>query len=83
MTADNMRTIRASEIGTFLYCKRAWMYRIQGAQSENMAEMAYGKNIHIQHGRAVLAAGCLRYLAYGLMLASLMLAVVYFTIQII
>lgn len=78
-----MRTIKASEIGTFLYCQRAWMYRNNGAQSENMAVMALGNDIHIQHGRVVLAAGCLRYVAYGLMLASLLLAVVYFTNQII
>lgn len=78
-----MRTIRASEIGTFLFCQRAWMYQIQGAQSENIAEMALGKDMHVSHGRAVFAAGCLRYLASGLMLASLLLAVVYFTKQIL
>lgn len=78
-----MRTIRASEISTFLFCQRAWMYGNQGVRSENMVKMALGTEIHVEHGRAVMAAGLLRFLAFGLLLAALILAAIHFTIQII
>jgi CRISPR/Cas system-associated exonuclease Cas4 (RecB family) len=74
-----MRTIRASEIGTYLYCQRAWWYQRQGMKSENLAELAGGTELHEQHGRAVMTAGCLRVLAYALLLASLVLVTIAIT----
>ncbi len=67
--------IRASEIGTYLYCRRAWWYRKQGVESENQAELASGTELHRQHGRQVLAAGFLQILGYLLLLAALALLV--------
>jgi hypothetical protein len=72
-----MRTIRASEIGVFLYCRRAWWYQQQGARSENQAELAAGSELHRRHGRKVLAAGLLRTAAMVLLLAALVLFVAY------
>jgi hypothetical protein len=69
-----MRTIRASEIGTYLYCSRAWWYQKSGAISENQAELVHGNRLHKQHGWRLLTAGCLQYLAYLLLLGSLALA---------
>lgn len=71
-----MRTIRASEIGTFLFCRRAWYYQGQGIPSENQAEMAAGSEIHRQHGRAVLRATLLRLIAYLLILLALVIVAV-------
>ncbi len=68
-----MRTIRASEIGSFLYCPRAWWYHKQGAPSENQAELAGGLRLHERHGQQVLVAGCLRILAYACLLLALAL----------
>ncbi len=74
-----MRTIRASEIGTYLYCRRAWWYAGQGVASQNQAEMDAGSQLHRQHGRRVLTAGLLQGLAMLLVLAALVLLAVYLT----
>lgn len=67
--------IRASEIGSYLFCRRAWWYRKQGVESENKAELATGTELHRQHGRKVLAAGLLRTLGLLMLLAALVLLV--------
>lgn len=69
-----MKPIRASEIGSYLYCRRAWWYRRSGLESVNQAEMAAGTDLHRQHGRKVLVAGMQRTLGCLLLLvASVML----------
>lgn len=73
-----MRIIRASEIGTYLYCRRAWKYQRKGVPSQNVQEMALGAEIHRQHGRRVFAAGCLRTLAFAMLLAAMVLLVIHF-----
>ncbi len=78
-----MKTIRASEIGSYLYCKRAWWYAQQGYTPENQAELAGGVELHSRHSRAVLAAGALRLLAYLALLAALVLLAVYHTQQLL
>ncbi len=76
-----MRTIKASEIGSFLYCQRAWWYNKKGVTSENIAEMAAGTEIHNKHGRTVMAAGCLRTLSGILFLGGIVLVVLHFASQ--
>jgi CRISPR/Cas system-associated exonuclease Cas4 (RecB family) len=68
--------IRASEIGSYLYCRRAWWYRKQGIESENKTEMAQGTELHRQHGRKVIAAGFLQVAGYALVLVAVLLIVV-------
>jgi hypothetical protein len=72
-----MRTIRASEIGTYLYCQRAWWYQRLGYQSRNQAEMAAGQETHAKHGRSLFIAGVVRTMAIGLILLSLVLFIAY------
>lgn len=76
-----MRTIRVSEIGSFLYCSRAWWYQQQGIQSQNQADLAYGNLIHRRHGRSIMLSGCLRLLAYLLILSALVLLTAHFVSQ--
>jgi CRISPR/Cas system-associated exonuclease Cas4 (RecB family) len=78
-----MAVIRSSDIGNYLYCRRAWWYRKLGFESENQAELAAGTEIHRQHGRKVVASGLARLLALILLFAALLLLVAYCTMQIV
>jgi hypothetical protein len=74
-----MRTVRASEIGVYLYCRRAWWYQRQGKPSQNQADLLAGRRLHEQHSRKVVTSGCLRLTAYALLLLALALAAAYLT----
>lgn len=74
-----MRTLRASEIGLFLYCRRAWYYSREGYESQNQPEMTSGSDYHRQHGRQVFMAGVYRLAGWGALLLALILAAVVLT----
>ena len=78
-----MRPIRSSEIGSYLYCRRAWWYRKIGTPSENKAELAAGTELHRRHGRQVLAAALTRTLGWVLLLAAILTLVAYLAFQVI
>jgi hypothetical protein len=66
-----MRTIRASEIGEYVFCRRAWWLRVvQGHVSANVADLTAGTAAHAQHGRAVGASSALRLVALLLLAAA-------------
>ena len=73
------RTLRASELGTYLFCKRAWWYQLQGIESENQQEMAGGFAYHRRHGKLVFGALLLRAAAWALLLLALVLVVSWLT----
>jgi hypothetical protein len=50
------RYIRASEVGTFVYCQRAWHLARQGAPSTLQAERDRGTEFHRQHGEQTMRA---------------------------
>ncbi len=77
-----MPIIRASEIGSYLYCRRAWRYRKLGVESENQAELAAGTELHRQHGRKTLSALLLRTFGLILLLVSILMLVAFCTAQI-
>ncbi|MBL8098097.1 MAG: hypothetical protein JNK81_02900 [Anaerolineales bacterium] len=72
-----MRPIRSSEIGNYLYCRRAWWYRKTGVPSENLTELAAGTELHHKHGRKVLAASLARTFGLILLLVATLLLVAY------
>jgi hypothetical protein len=78
-----MRTIRASEIGTFLFCRRAWWYRNQNVPSQNQSELAGGTAFHHKHGRQVMRASILRLAGWLLLVLAVLLLVVAFTLQLL
>jgi len=66
--------IRASEIGQYAYCARAWwLARVKGLTSANVAEMRAGTEQHRAHGRSVERFRRLRRIAIALVLAGALL----------
>jgi hypothetical protein len=78
-----MKTIRASEISSYLFCARAWWYQKQGVESATQAEMTAGTELHRQHGRTVIASNLTRTLAVIFLLVALALLVAYCTYKFI
>ena len=76
-----MKTIRASEVGSYIYCARAWWYQRKGIESANTAEMTAGTDLHRRHGRQVILSSVTRTLALILLLAALVLLVTFCTRQ--
>ena len=68
---SNVRTIRASEISTYLFCHRAWYFQDQGFESQNQMELSGGSAYHEEHGRQVFVAGLLRVAGLVLLLIAL------------
>jgi CRISPR/Cas system-associated exonuclease Cas4 (RecB family) len=64
--------IRASEIGQYTYCPRAWwLQNIVGVNSVNAAELQHGEETHEQHGQSVWWSGALRWVALGLIMLAI------------
>jgi len=78
-----MRPIRSSEIGSYLYCRRAWWYRRTGVESKNQTEMNAGTELHRRHGRQVLAAALTRTLGWLLLLAAILTLVAYLAYKVL
>jgi hypothetical protein len=78
---SSMRFIRSSEVGTYLYCARAWDYHRQGVESAYQAEMNLGIELHRRHGWGVLTASLTRLLAWIILLAALFLLSVFIVNQ--
>ena len=74
---SSSRVIRASEIGQYKYCARAWwLGSVMNVPSANVREMAQGEAMHKQHGQTVWWAGALRVLAVLLVVAAILALVV-------
>ncbi|UCH60756.1 MAG: Dna2/Cas4 domain-containing protein [Anaerolineales bacterium] len=71
-----MKTIRASEIGSYLFCQRAWWYQSQGFQPDNQVELASGQRLHEKHAGLVAKVGCLRVLAYTFIVMGILLIII-------
>ena len=64
------RTIRASEIGAFLYCHRAWWYQRQGFRPINQEALDAGSEFHNATTGSTQLAVIFRYIALALLLIS-------------
>lgn len=69
MPKPRLPTIRASEIGEYVYCSRSWWYRRScGLEPEGHERREHGTTLHRRHGQAVASSQVLLGLA-GLLLA--------------
>ena len=69
--SDRDEIIRASEIGLYAYCARAWWFgRVLGYRSANIEAMRQGTAQHHAHGRSVESSHRLRRLALLLLLLA-------------
>ena len=58
------KLIRASEIGEYVFCARAWRLRVEGVEASGWGEARErGTTWHREHGRGVRGASNLRRLA--------------------
>jgi hypothetical protein len=68
------RVIRASEIGEYTYCHRAWwLGRVKGVENANRAQMDAGIARHRAHGRLVRRAEVFQRAAFALALLACVL----------
>ena len=76
MARQRLPIIRASEMGEYVYCARAWwLRRVGGLEPAGRERREYGVTLHYRHGRAVagsrallMCAGLLVVLSLALML---------------
>ena len=54
------RTVRASEIGAFIFCQRAWWYQRSQQPTINKKELAAGSDFHHRHAGRLRAARVLQ-----------------------
>ncbi len=65
MAKKTGQVIRASELGQYAYCARAWwLGRVLGYRSANLENMAAGEAAHVRHGQKVVSSHRLRRWAY-------------------
>ena len=73
MAKSTSQVIRASEIGAYAYCARAWwLGRVLGYRPANLERMAAGEEAHIRHGQKVVSYHRLQRWAYALLALALL-----------
>jgi CRISPR/Cas system-associated exonuclease Cas4 (RecB family) len=75
---DSARIIRASEVGQYAYCARAWwLGSVQGLPSSHQQEMMVGEAVHLRHGKGVRVSLALAWLAYAVLLLAVVIGAVW------
>jgi CRISPR/Cas system-associated exonuclease Cas4 (RecB family) len=73
MARKTSQVIRASELGEYEYCARAWwLGRVLGYRPANLEELAAGEEAHVRHGQKVVSYHRLRRWAYTLLALALL-----------
>lgn len=79
MSAGQDDVVRASEIGEYVHCNRAWwLGHVQGVENANRSWMDAGTERHRAHGQRLRRASLMQYAAlllFGLALAALVVLV--------
>ena len=73
MAKSTSQVIRASELGQYAYCARAWwLGRVLGYRSTNLERLAAGEAAHARHGQKVMSSRRLQRWAYALLALALL-----------
>ena len=63
--------VRASEIGSYAYCARAWwLRRVKGYQPANLQDIERGNAVHLTHGRSVARSSRWQRWAYFILILA-------------
>jgi CRISPR/Cas system-associated exonuclease Cas4 (RecB family) len=74
MARQHLPIIRASEVGEYVYCARAWwLRRVAGLEPAGRERRELGTMLHHRHGRAVAGSRALVMLGIALALAAALL----------
>ena len=73
--------IRASDIGLYVFCARAWRLKADGYASQNVAAMEAGTAAHHAHGASVVATNRMRRLSIALFLVAAVVLVLWFFLR--
>lgn len=66
--------IRASEVGEYVYCARAWwLRRVAGLEPADRERREHGAALHRRHGQALAGSNLLIVVAGALLVAALAL----------
>ncbi len=79
--ARGKRTIRASEIGSFIFCQRAWWYQRQKVKPRNQDELEDGSDFHSRHWLQTHSMRPLQLAAWLLIILALILLAIYAGLQ--
>jgi len=73
MAKSTSQVIRASELGEYAYCARAWwLGRVLGYRPANLERLAAGEAAHVRHGQEVVSYHRLQRWAYVLLALALL-----------
>ena len=74
MSRERLPIIRASEVGEYVYCARAWwLRRVIGLEPAGHERRELGTALHRRHGRTVAGSRALVVLGAALVLAAALL----------
>jgi CRISPR/Cas system-associated exonuclease Cas4 (RecB family) len=76
MARTRLPVIRASEVGEYIFCARAWwLRRVGGLEPAGHERRELGTVLHRRHGRAVVGSRMLMLIGIVLALAALVLII--------
>lgn len=70
--------INASDIGRYVFCRRAWWYDQQGYTPANQGELRRGRRLHVSYDLLVRGVQALGVIAVLLLIGGVFLAALYF-----
>jgi hypothetical protein len=70
--------IRASELGLYVFCARAWRLKADGYESQNKAAMEAGSEAHRAHGESVESVFLMRRWSIMLFIIAVLVLALWF-----